>query len=122
MIQTALPLVPISTHEVARKRTLGAAIELCAEAAGLEPKALQADLKIDKAQWSRWTHGEEGIKWDRLHALMLACGNFAPVLWMADRCGYDISAMRPIESELERQNRQLREENAALRRVLAGGR
>jgi acetoin utilization deacetylase AcuC-like enzyme len=37
--------------------------------------------------------------------------------------GYDLYSGRRIESEVERQNRLLREENAPLRRVLmAGGR
>jgi len=39
---------------------------------------------------------------------------------MAQR-GYDLHSLRKLESETEKQNRQLREENAALRRVLLAG-
>jgi hypothetical protein len=34
--------------------------------------------------------------------------------------GYDLHALRKLETEVERENRSLREENAALRRVLIG--
>ena len=49
------------------------------------------------------------------------CGNDAPLLWMNHDRGWDLHAMRRVESETERQNRLLREENAALRRVLLAG-
>ena len=93
---------------------------LSLEVAGLEPKQLQADLKLDKAQFSRWTSGQEGVVWPKLAALMDRCGNDAPVLWMFHRRGYDLHSVRRRESELERELREAREENAALRRVLMG--
>lgn len=120
MHQVSIP-VEVSSSEVARKQSLGASIELCLELAGVEPKQAQADLKLDKAQFSRWTSGGEGVVWPRLAAVMDYCGNDAPLLWMAHARGYDLHSMRKVESEVERQNRQLREENAALRRVLMGG-
>lgn len=58
------------------------------------------------------------IKWEKFESLMDHCGNDAPVLWMAHQRGYDLYAMRKRESELERENRLLREENAALMRVV----
>jgi hypothetical protein len=119
MNQIAIP-VPIAPHEIARKTSLGGAIELCVEAAGLEPKQVQSDLKLDKGQWSRWTSGQEGIVWPRLTSLMDHCGNDAPVLWMYHARGFDIARAARYETQVERENRQLREENAALRRVLQG--
>lgn len=101
-----------------RERSLGGSIDLCAKAAGLEPKQVQTDLKLDKAQWSRWTDGKEGILWPKLKLVMDHCGNHAPLMWMNHDCGFDISAMRHRESELERQLREAREENAALKRLL----
>jgi hypothetical protein len=52
---------------------------------------------------------------------MDACGNDAPLMWMMHQRGYDLHSIRKLESETEKVNRQLREENAALRRVLMGG-
>ena len=52
--------------------------------------------------------------------LMDVCGNDAPLLWMLHQRGYDLYSLRKLESETQKQNRLLREENSALRRVLAG--
>ena len=119
MSQIALP-VEVSPVEVMRERSLGDAILLCIKAAGLEPKQVLAELRLDKAQWSRWVSGQEGVKWERLRALQDLCGNDAPTLWMLHDRGYDLSTVRRVESTVERENRMLREENAALRRVLTG--
>jgi plasmid maintenance system antidote protein VapI len=120
MNQVALP-VQINPDEVLRKHSLGAALELCAELAGFSlDKELQGLLGVDKAQFSRWMSGTEGISWPKFAKLMDACGNDAPLLWMLSQRGYDLHSVRKLESETERQNRSLREENAALRRVLQG--
>lgn len=118
--QIALP-VPVTPEEVKREKTLGGAIELCAKAAGFDlDKELQVALGVDKAQFSRWQSGQEGILWPKLRRLMDYCGNVAPVMWMAHDVGFDLHSLRRRESETERENRMLREENAALRRVLMG--
>lgn len=49
------------------------------------------------------------------------CGNDAPVLWMSHQRGWDLYSMRKYETETQRENRMLREENAALRRVIGHG-
>lgn len=102
----------VTPQEVARETTLGGAISLCAKAAGLEPKEIQALLKTDKAQWSRWESGAEGVVWPKFTALMDACGNDAPLLWMLSARGYDITSLRRKETELEKKLR-LAEERAA---------
>lgn len=118
--QLALP-TDVTPAEIARKQSLGGAIELCAEAAGYElDKQLATDLGVDKGQFSRWTTGTEGIVYPKLRRLMDRCGNDAPVLWMLHDRGYDLHSIHRRESELERQLRLVREENAALRRVLTG--
>lgn len=110
----------VTAQEVMRETSLGGAIDLMAKAAGLEPKQIQSELKLDKAQWSRWTDGKEGILWPRLKMVMDHCGNDAPLLWMNFDRGIDLGSMRKRETDLERQNRLLREENTALKRVLLG--
>jgi plasmid maintenance system antidote protein VapI len=119
MTQLAVPF-PVNPEEIMRKPSLGAALSLCLEVGGVSPKELQADLGLDKAQWSRWESGQEGVCWPKLARVMDHCGNDAPVLWMAHQRKFDLSSMHKLESELERQNRLLREENMALRRVLRG--
>ncbi len=118
MNQLALP-AEVRPDEVARKQSLGGAIELCAELGGYAlDKSLQQALAVDKAQFSRWQSGGEGVVWPKFERLMDVCGNDVPVLWMLHRRGYDLHSVRRRESETERENRQLREEVAALRRVI----
>lgn len=121
MNQVSIP-VEIHPEEVARKQSLGDALQMCAELAGFSlDKELQQRLGVDKAQFSRWSSGTEGIVWPKFVKLMDACGNDAPLMWMLHQRGYDLHTVRKLESETEKVNRQLREENAALRRVLMGG-
>lgn len=108
MNQLALP-VEVSAREITRERTLGDAIKLCIKAAGLEAKELELPFKLDKAQLSRWESGDEGVKWPKLRAVMGACGNDAPLLWMAHDAGYDVNSLRKRETETERELRVERE-------------
>lgn len=112
-MQIALP-VQINPDEVARKKSLGGSIELCAEVAGFSlDKELQQELEVDKAQFSRWLSGTEGIVWPKLERLMDRCGNDAPILWMLHQRGYDLHSLRKRETETERQLRLVEEKLAA---------
>ena len=118
MTQLSIP-VEVRPEEVERKHTLGGAIELCAELGGFTlDKQLQQELGVDKAQFSRWQSGTEGVQWSKFTQLMDKCGNDVPVLWMLHQRGYDLHSLRRRESEVERENRLMREEIAALRRVI----
>ena len=119
--QISLP-ADVSPREVEREKTLGGAIDLCIKAAGFDcDKRLQADLGVDKGQFSRWLSNQEGISWEKFERLMDHCGNDAPLFWMLHQRGYELASLHKRESEVEQQNRMLREENQALRRVLMGG-
>lgn len=112
MSQTTLALetVAVRPEEVARKQSLGSAIELCAELAGFSlDKELQQTLDVDKGQFSRWQSGQEGIKWEKFAALMNVCGNDAPVLWMLYQRGYDLHSLRKRETETEQKLREAEE-------------
>lgn len=114
MNQVAIPL-EISPTEVARKASLGAAIELCAELGGYAlDKTLQQELGADKAQFSRWQSGQEGILWPKFVKLMDTCGNDAPMLWMLHQRGYDLGSLRKRESETERRLRKAEEKIARM--------
>jgi len=98
-----------------------AAIKLCISAGGFDAgKEVYAELGIDAGHWSRVLRGEAHFPVNKLTALMDLCGNDAPLQWLVHDGGYDIASLRRRETELEKHNRELREENAALRRVLIG--
>lgn len=119
---------PVTPAEIAREKTLGGSIELCAKAAGYAlDKELQLQLGVDKAQFSRWHSGQEGIVWPKFERLMDVCGNDAPVLWMLHQRGYDVASLRKRETETERKLRAVSEEldrerlkNQALVEALTG--
>jgi len=120
MNQSQLSLqVEVRPEEIARKQTLGAAIELCAELGGHAlDKTLQQELEVDKVQLSRWQSGTEGIIWPKFVRLMDLCGNDAPLLWMNYQRGWDLNAMRRRETEYQMQARLSKErEEAAERRA-----
>lgn len=119
MDQIALP-VEVTPTEVMRERDFGGAIQLALKAAGLEQKEVQSDLRMDKGQFSRWLSGQEGIKWEKLTALMDLCGNDAPLLWMLHVRGYDLGSVRKVETELQSENRMLREKLAAAVALMKG--
>lgn len=54
-------VVEVAPQEIAREKSLGGAIGLCAKVAGYEGKQIQDLLKLDKAQFSRWEGGTEGV-------------------------------------------------------------
>jgi transcriptional regulator with XRE-family HTH domain len=130
--QIALP-VSVPADQIARKKTLGSAIELCAEAAGFDlDKTLALELGVDKGQFSRWLSGQEGIHWVKFEKLMDACGNDAPLLWMLHQRGYELGSLHKRESDTERRLRVAQEELAteraarlaveeSMRRILTGG-
>lgn len=105
----------VTPQEIARKHSLGGAIELCAEAGGKEPKDIMDKLRADKAQWSRWKDDHEGLKWDKFTVLMDYCGNDAPLLWMLQQRGYDLASLRKQESETEKKLRLALEEITRLK-------
>ena len=114
MNQLSFPSL-VTPQEIAREHTLGGAITLCAKVAGYEGKEVQDKLHTDKAQWSRWESGAEGIIWPKFTALMDCCGNDAPLLWMLQQRGYDLSSLRKQESDTEKKLRRALEEITRLK-------
>lgn len=107
---------PVTLGELQREQTLGGAIDLCTKVGGLVDKQVAAAVRSDKAQLSRWQSGTEGITWPKLALLMDSCGNDAPLMWMLLQRGYDLSSLRKLESETERELRQAKERIAELER------
>lgn len=129
--QISIPAA-VRPEEIAREKSLGDAIVLCAKVAGFGmDKELSGLLNVDKAQFSRWQSGAEGVIWPKLEKLMDVCGNDAPLLWMLYQRGYDLNSLRKRETETERQLRKAIEERdteraqrlaveESMRRILTG--
>lgn len=106
-----------------RLESMTAALQLGQTLSGKDDKRFVGDGGIvkDLAQWSRIMHaGRHNFPHDKYSLYMDLCGNEVPLLYLLHSRGYDLSSLRLRETETERQLRQVREENTALRRVLLG--
>ncbi len=103
---------------ILKQPSFHAALMLCVTASGLERKQIFGALGIDKATWSRIEAGEAHFPTDRLPRLMELCGNDAPLIWLAERRGFDWSTMRPHSNDQERRVADLEQENRDLKRLL----
>jgi hypothetical protein len=117
-----LPSRPVAVEvaDVRAQPTGAAAIVLCATRAGKQDKAIALDLGLDPATWSRVKSGTNSLSLEQLASLMQVCGNTAPLIWLLARLGYDPGSLKKLESAVEKENRELREELGAMRRAMRG--
>jgi hypothetical protein len=81
---------------------------------GLQDKTVAIEIGVDQAILSKVQNGQARLAEKNMDALMDACGDEAWLhYWMLKR-GYDPRCLRRIESDLERENRLLRERMAEM--------
>lgn len=86
--------------------------------ADLESKQVYDPLGKDKATWSRYESGDAPFPAELILPLRGITNNDAPLFWLNYQAGFDLTTLRPRESDTERQLREAREEAAELRRTL----
>lgn len=120
MTPIALPLpghpVHIDIGEIQRQPSGAACLSLAASKAGKQDKAIAADLGMQDAVWSRCKSGQNSLSPEQMVALCQVTGTLAPIAWMLLQLGYDPRSLRRIESDVETQNRELRERLVDLER------
>ena len=119
----AQPMQVVDFALVAKQSSMSKALALCQTLSGLDDAQFYGTNGIvkDQAQWSRiMGPSKHNFPHDKLNVFMDIAGNGVPLYWLAYSRGYDLHSMHKRESETERENRLLKEENAALRRVLMG--
>ncbi len=77
---------------------------------GLQDKTIAIETGIDPAVLSKAQTGQARLKESDMNALMDACGSEAWLQYWLVKRGYDPRALRRMESDLERENRVLREQ------------
>jgi hypothetical protein len=116
----------VDTAVVSRQPSLTSALILCQTISGLEDKEITGKGGVinDAATWSRIKAGSNNFPQDNLIRMMTVCQNEVPLIWLADRMGYELS---PKVSEMERrvmveriEKERLAHENALLRNLLVG--
>ena len=95
---------------IERCRSMRQAIKLCVDLSGVNDNALCIDLGIDPGQWSRIKSGQAHFP-DKFNEIQDVCGNYAPLQWYAHSEGFGLVK---LQSELEAENDQLRQEKQEL--------
>lgn len=84
---------------------------------GLQDKTVAIEIGTDPAVLSKAQTGQARLNEQQMDALMDACGSEAWLhFWLLKR-GYDPRKLHRMESDLERENRLLREQLAEVERV-----
>jgi hypothetical protein len=112
------PMHAVDHALIARQPSMTKALQLCQTMSGLDDKAFvgQGGVVKDQAQWSRiMSSGQHYFPQDQLNRFMDTAQNEAPLMWLLNSRGYDLSSLRKLESETERELRQAREQLAAER-------
>ncbi len=110
---------------IAKQPSMTRALQLCQTLSGKDDAQFYGvgGIVKDQAQWSRIMGPSlHNFPHDKLNVFMDMAGNEAPLLWLLHTRGYDIERLPRLETDIQRENRELRDENDALRRVLQGRR
>jgi hypothetical protein len=108
------PLRAIPEADLAKLTSEAKAVQYACENSGLQDKAIAVEIGTDAAVLSKAKAGQARLNDDALDALMDATGIEAPLFAMLLRRGYDPRSLRRIESDVERENRELRERIEAM--------
>jgi hypothetical protein len=103
------PLKPVNQGEWDSWTSEAKVIADTLKNSGLQDKTVAIEIGLDAAILSKAQSGQARLSEQHMDALMDACGSEAWLhYWMLKR-GYDPRCLRRIESDLERENRLLRE-------------
>ena len=87
----------------------GAVLGAMITTSGLKEKTLAIEVGIDASTLAKVKQGTARPSEDHLDALMDAAGSEAWLFYWLLRRGYDPRSLRRIETDVERENRELRE-------------
>lgn len=76
---------------------------------GMQDKTIAIEIGVDSAVLSKVQNGQARLSEAHTNALMDACGSEAWLFYWLLKRNYDPRSLRRIESEIERENRELRE-------------
>lgn len=82
--------------------------ETC-QKSGLQDKAIAIEVGVDPAVLSKAQSGQARLSENHMDALMDACGSEAWLHYWVLKRGYDPRRLARMETDLERENRQLRD-------------
>ncbi len=110
------PIKPTTLGDLQGIDTEAKALRAMARASGLQDKALAVEIGVDNATFSRVMSGQARFSEEQLQRFMDACGSELWVSWWLAQRGYDPTSPRRIETDVERENRELRDQIEQMQR------
>lgn len=105
-------------EHIRNKRTFLAAWKYAQDFADLEHKEVYEPLGIDSSHWTKIRNGQASPPGDeRFDKYLDVVKNEIPLIWWVERRGYNWLTLQKHQSELEKENAELRNENAFYKRV-----
>jgi hypothetical protein len=112
-------VTPQLVRLIKNKPTFLAAWNFASQVSELEDKQIYGPLGIDASHWTKITKGTASPPADeRFVQFMDVVGNEIPLIWIAEKRGYDWSTIKKHRSDLERENEDLRKELADHKRAI----
>ena len=108
------PLRVVSSDEWATWISEAKVIADTLKHSGLQDKTVAIEAGIDPAVLSKAQSGAARLNEPQIHALMDVCGSEAWLHYWVLKRGYDPRKLTRLESDLERENRELREQVAQM--------
>lgn len=102
------PMQAVDPSLISKQPTMTKALILCQTMSGLDDKSFLGEHGVvkDAAQWSRiMGSGQHNFPHDKLNLFMDKAGNEAPLLWLLNSRGYELSSLRKQETDTERRLR-----------------
>jgi hypothetical protein len=90
-------------------------LERMCSASGLQDKSIAIEIDVDPAILSKAKSGQARLSEQHMDALMDATGSEAWLQYWLLKRGYDPRFLHRIETDVQRENRELREEVARLK-------
>lgn len=104
---------------IKNKPTMLDAWNMGAADSGLQDKEIYGALQIDQSHWTKITKGTASPPADhRFIQFMDVVGSEYPLIWLAEKRGYDFLSMHKHRSDLERQLEEKDKEIAAHKRTI----
>lgn len=110
------PIRSIPETDFGKLTSEAAAVKYTCENSGLQDKSIAIEIGTDAGTLSKAKAGQARLNESNLDALMDATGIEAPLFAWLLRRGYDPRSLRRIETDVERENRELRERVAVMER------
>lgn len=103
------PLKPVPESDYAKLTSEAAGIKYAMENSGLQDKSIAIECGTDAGTLSKAKAGQARLNEEAMDALMDATGSEAPLFAWLLRRGYDPRSLHRFETDVERENRELKE-------------